>query len=294
MRVIKELERMMKMEETFCGKSCSECGYKAKLSCPGCHSGPGASGGDCAIAKCCRKNGLTTCDGCIWHGECSVLSKKGAAPQERIERKKKETAESRKQRTYEVLAQWLPVLFWLVIGSTVVGVLAIEEVMELIPSVRWPVLGVLTVADVAYALILLRLAEANDRYLYAGVGGLLSAVLGLIGEIFVGAGWLWIITAVEVIPAFIKEFQEHLAHADVVEPLDRDLAEKWRRLWLWRFGLLMTPVFCLVLAFILPGLATLLTLAAVVGSLIVSLIKIGYIYKTSAAFREHDRYCYEK
>ena len=96
----------------------------------------------------------------------------------------------------------------------------------------------------------------------------------------------------EVLPAFIKEFQEHLAHADVVEPLDRDLAEKWRRLWLWRFGLLMTPVFCFVLAFILPGLATLLTLAAVVGSLIVSVVKIVYLYKTAAVFRDHNTYYY--
>lgn len=279
------------MSNTFCGRSCSECSYKVRLSCQGCSSGAGAVGpGDCVIAKCCQKNGLTVCEDCIWHGECSTLGKKDDAPRERVDRKKKEAFEARKERNYRSLAKWLPISFWLVIGSVVLSFFSGEEILEQIPSIKWPVIGLATLADIAYALILLRVSDSSDRYRYAGIGGLMCAALGLVAQIFAGAGWSWAITLVAMLPSFIKEFQEHLGHADVVEALDADLAEKWRGLWLWRFGFMMTLALCLPLAFILTVTASFLTLIAAIGLIVVSVIKIVYIHKTSSVFVGRQAY----
>ena len=58
-----------------------------------------------------------------------------------------------------------------------------------------------------------------------------------------------------------------------------DKSKTIRLMWI----VVMTPV---VLA------ALMLTLAAVVGSLIVSVVKIVYLYKTAAVFRDHNTYYY--
>lgn len=69
------------MAETYCGKSCLECGQKDVLNCPGCKAGPGKQyGGDCELAKCCRSKGHQECSTCGFNGNCGTLRSKDRMP----------------------------------------------------------------------------------------------------------------------------------------------------------------------------------------------------------------------
>ena len=62
------------MAETYCGKSCGACTWKAQFQCAGCKSGPGRNiGGDCDVAVCARKKGHETCETCGYQGNCGTL-----------------------------------------------------------------------------------------------------------------------------------------------------------------------------------------------------------------------------
>jgi len=45
------------MSETYCGKSCQTCGYRAETSCRGCLE---EASRECKLALCCRQKGHKT------------------------------------------------------------------------------------------------------------------------------------------------------------------------------------------------------------------------------------------
>jgi len=50
----------------MCGTDCSECNYKEKMNCEGCHSKKGEMfWGECKIAKCVINKGYKTCAECL-------------------------------------------------------------------------------------------------------------------------------------------------------------------------------------------------------------------------------------
>ena len=62
------------MSNTYCGKNCNECTLKEELNCPGCLAGPGAMGGGCELAACCRTKGHENCSTCGFRVNCEKLN----------------------------------------------------------------------------------------------------------------------------------------------------------------------------------------------------------------------------
>ena len=125
------------MADTYCGKICSECTRKEILNCPGCKEGPGRQyDGDCELAKCCRDKGHEVCDTCGFKGNCGTLRSKDQQPDYRkrkIEAELRQKQEVAKRAPF--LGKWLWVLFWLVIPTTIAGLMENDLVAESAPSV---------------------------------------------------------------------------------------------------------------------------------------------------------------
>lgn len=281
------------MTETYCGKNCAECTHKETLSCPGCKAGPGRPfSGDCSIAGCCRGKGHQECTTCEFRGNCGMFHSRYSMPQERrkvMEAEKVRTAELGKRA--QVLGKWLWFLFWLIIPGTIASFMTNKNMLGTIPSVYMLGQWLSVVCSLARGVIFVRLASEEDRYRTAGICVLVSgAVSALIASVSGGGEaptWTLLISLLGAIASLVGEYNEFAAHSTVLTTLDYNQAEKWSSLWKWNIGMYGAVFGSILLMIISPILGLLVTLAAAIGLLIVSILKLVYLYKTAKLFREY-------
>lgn len=268
------------MAESFCGKACSSCEEKEVLHCGGCRFDPGrAYSTECSIAKCCRGTGLNACESCDSHIGCRNLQGRQSKAADRIYSRKRQAKESNDlTQKGLVMGKWLWFLFWLVIASTVLGIGLNDTVAEAVPMLRLPIAIFQTAVGIGYGCILLKLTEFADGYRGAGILRLLCALFLLAENIVDSSGFTLLISLVGVVLGFFADFREYLAHADAVEEIDPELARKWRRLWYWYLGTIGA-----MLLGILAG--PVLLLISSISAIVVSIMKIVYLYQTARDFR---------
>lgn len=281
------------MAETYCGKSCAQCVHKEAMNCPGCKPGPGRQfGGDCELAKCARIKGHETCSTCGLRGNCGQLRSCHHFPEYR--RRKLEEDALRKAalaRRVPVLGKWLWILFWLVIPSSIAGLISNETLGQSFPGLYMvgQILGIL--CSVAYGLILLKLGSEEDRYRTAGIfaliSGGLSAVLMALPGVTQSQGWVLLLAIPVAIVELVSEYHEYNAHSAVVTELDGQLSEKWETLWKWFIGLYLGLFGCVFVTLLAPVLGALSLIGALIGILVVSILKLVYLYRTAKLFREY-------
>lgn len=281
------------MAETFCGKTCEGCPKKEILQCPGCKVGPGRQyGGDCELAQCVRGKGHETCESCTFRGNCGTLRGRDRIPDFRIRK-----IGSEKQRNAAVagivpiLGKWVWVLFWLVIPCTVAGLLANENFLSWAPGVYVAGKILQAVCAAVYGWILLKLTPADSAYRTAGICNLVTTVPYLLMAFLPdGEGsslWTMLFTLPAVVIYLVAEYQECMAHSDVLTYADSILSQKWEQLWKWRIGTYVGLLGSVVLSWIIPLLGLLLMLASMIGLLVVSVLKYVYLYRTAKCFREY-------
>lgn len=238
------------MSETYCGKSCAQCTQKEALNCPGCKVGPGRQlGGECELALCCRGKGY----------EASILG------------------------------NWLWILFWLIVPSTITGIMGNEYMMNTAPGIYMTGQFLNSVCSVAYGAILYRLSTEENRYRIAGICVLVSAIANVFVVIISGAAkaptWSLLITLPMVIVALVGEYNEYVAHSLVLMEVDSELSEKWRTLWRRYISCMLALYGSIVLMLIFPLLGAIVMLGATIGILVVRIMKLIYLYRTAKVFR---------
>lgn len=166
------------MAETYCGKSCEDCTKKEQLNCSGCKTGPGRQfGGDCELAKCIRSKGHETCDTCGFKSNCGTLRSRDSMPDYRI--RKIEDEEQRKAaiaKRAPVLGKWLWIIFWLIIPSTIGGLMANETTVEILPGLFTPGQIIDAICALTYGAILMKLGSEEDKYRTSGICALIAGV----------------------------------------------------------------------------------------------------------------------
>ena len=194
-----------------------------------------------------------------------------------------------------VLAGRLWPLFWLVVPGTIAGFLSDEAL-----SAHWPdlaslgeILGIL--CSVVYGLLLLSLARVNGGYRAAGACTLFVAVAGIIIQSLGGGdprnverGIALILTLLAGVAALVGEYTECTSHAEVLEPVDMALSQRWRRLMKWYVGLFLGTFAGILVALFSQWLGLLVMTAATVGSLVVAILKLVYLWRTARTFREYE------
>lgn len=277
---------------TYCGKNCEECTYKAELSCTGCQSGPGrAVIGDCKLAHCCRDKGHTTCDTCELKRNCGKWLDKGSIPKQRIERR----IELQKEqeiiaRRAPFLGKWLWILFWLVVPSEISGIMTMDKVVEAFPLLRVPGLVLGITCSLVYSLILLRISSEHESYRLAGLFGIGSTLLEVFMLVLGSTGGLvFLISLIKIAVGLLMTYHEYKAHGESVYPVDADLSECWEKLWKWKLYSIAGLAGSVILTIISRFLGVVLLFASIIFMLVVSVFKLIYLYQTAQAFRSWTR-----
>lgn len=265
------------MSETYCGKSCQTCGYRAETSCRGCLE---EASRECKLALCCRQKGHKTCDSCTYNTQCGMYRGRDTAPQFRLAQKQAvlEYQQSLREKG-TVMTKWLWVLFWLFVPSTIASIL-----MEWVPPLQTVGVVVSLLCSIVYGVVLLQLASQEQSYRTAGILTLIVAlvnipVLFIRNDIVAG-----MIVAIFAVVDLISCYYEFNAHANVLEGVDNLLSEQWRKLWKWMLGATIAMVVGAVLVIIVIGV--LVALAAAIAILVISILKLVYLYRTAQTFQD--------
>ena len=193
------------------------------------------------------------------------------------------------RETTASLAGRLKVLFWLVVPGTIAGLMSDDTLSAYWPGLVIPgeILGFL--CTVAYGLFLLKLAGVNERYRTAGICLLVGTVVSTpVTLLAFGAAWTLVVLLPVAAVALAGEYQEYIGHAEVLEPVDLELSEKWRRLWKWYIGTFLALFAGFFVALISALLGLLVMLASVIGTIVVSILKLVYLWRTARTFREYE------
>ena len=281
------------MAETYCGKTCAECSKREELNCQGCKTGPGRQfGGNCELAKCVRDKGHETCETCGFKGNCGTLRSRESMPDYRI--RKIEAEEMRKAaiaKRAPVLGKWLWIIFWLIIPSTIGSIMAHETTAKILPGLFMPGQIINAICSLIYGAILLKLGSEEDRYRTAGICALIaggvSTVVAFITVAAQEATWTLLFTLPAAVVAMVGEYNEYMAHSAVLSGVDNELSEKWEVLWKWYIGLFLGMFGCIIVMLIIPVLGALAILGCAIGTVVVGILKLVYLYRTAKIFREY-------
>lgn len=284
------------MAETYCGKNCADCTHKETLSCPGCMAGPGRPfSGDCSIAACCREKGHQQCTTCGFSENCGTFRSKAFMPEYRRKVSEEEIMRAESiAKSAQVLGKWLWILFWLIIPSTVAGILINENIAGSNPSMYALGQGVRAVCSVLCGAILIRLSSEEERYRTAGICALISAAASVLIVLVSGGGetptWTLLISIPATIVSLVGEYHEFTAHSIILTDLDSEQSEKWSSLWRKYIGMYGAMLGSILIMVISVTLGSLVLLGACIGLVVVSVIKLVYLYRTAKSFRDYMIY----
>lgn len=186
-----------------------------------------------------------------------------------------------------LLAKWLNALFWLIIAANIADLFTGESVTKAAPllSLAGQIIGI--AANLIYGVILLKISSESSYYRKAAIYFFIIFVVGIVWmPISDGTAMLLEIpvSIVSIVIGMAGEYYEIRGHADVLRDVDNLRSEKWYRLWRWYVGILIGIIIGTVTAIVLPLLGLLIVLASTIGMLVVTVLKIVYIYKMAKVF----------
>lgn len=294
-----------------CGRDCQNCTYRAETGCRGCLETEGHPFyGECQVVRCCHGKGKQNCGACKDRVDCGwaeamARRREGWSREEeerqRCQEEKRLAREADLRRQVPVLAQWLPVLFWVSIISAAVNLLGELEL-------SWGILVILDTVGIltglAGLLIYWKLSRLSRRFRSVWLLELAAEALGLLSlALLFGSGAAQaaragtleelsgpaMLAAVMVLPsigiaiAVIYQFCE--AMAEQAEELLPELAEGWRKLRRWTMGALGALLGCLLVMFLVPGLGALLALGGGLVLLGCSIAELVLLWRSASCFR---------
>ena len=191
----------------------------------------------------------------------------------------------------EELGKWLGILFWMVIPSIAGAVLSNQAVAAWLPFLYLPGRIISMVTLCAYGYILLKLSSESSRYRMAAICCLASVAVdagsSLVPEGAAMASLVGLLTFPVLILAFYGEYSEYMGHSEILRALDDGMALKWKWLWRWCLYSLGVMTGSILLVMFSPALGITALLVGLIGTLIVSVMKLTYLYRTAKIFREY-------
>lgn len=300
------------MSESFCGKSCDECTYKARLTCPGCKSGPGGiTEGECGIADCCREKVYTQCSECASRQSCRLLEGRGNLPERKLRARKSEIEMERRlsDRAF-FLRRWIVVLFVLMIPLVLAALPEFESAgfidskvlrgvdkewtyfakyVSVIPALVYSAGRIAGfVCMLIYAVTLRVLGSKEEWYKYASfftfAAGLGSLIITVIQRPSKTPDWFVFILVSITLLGIIGAYCECRAHANVLSGVDDRLSAEWisLRRRLVCFGVCLIIGALLIRIFPILGVAAMF--AGMFGTIVVNAAKLVWLLRTARRF----------
>lgn len=187
-----------------------------------------------------------------------------------------------------LLAKWMRILFWLIIISTAANLLTSENVTNAAPPLASAGQILNIAANVAYGVVLLKIASESMNYRNSAICRFITVAVAIAvipisdnTEFFIAIP----VVILSIVMDMVGEYYEFMGHAEVLRGADRTLSYKWLTLWKWYIGTFLGMIGGTVLAVMIPLIGLIVVLASAVGTLVISIVKIVYIYKTAGVFR---------
>ena len=271
------------MSESYCMKSCSECG-----GCTGCRTG--AYSAQCDIAKCCREKGHLSCESCTRSGGCPTRLSRDRMPGMIREREYREAQalQSRRERV-SVMKTWLPLVFGGMITLNVID-LVLGFFVYFVGGQMLVILNALAQAGllVTVGFGYWKLQRADDGFYFVAICYWLSAVYHLLDSFMLGESLLGgLLALLLAVVGVISMRSEYLGFRDALSGVDRELLNKWDRQWTQTLYALAGFGISLVL-FLIPVLGALVMLCCMVFMLFLIIRHLVYLYQTMDRCREYD------
>lgn len=186
-----------------------------------------------------------------------------------------------------LLAKWMRILFWLIIISTAANLLTSENVTNAAPPLASAGQILNIAANVAYGVVLLKIASESMNYRNSAICRFITVAVAIAvipisdnTESFIAIP----VVILSIVMDMVGEYYEFMGHAEVLRGADRTLSYKWLTLWKWYIGTFLGMIGGTVLAVMIPLIGLIVVLASTVGTLVISIVKIVYIYKTAGVF----------
>ena len=284
------------MSNTYCGKNCNECTLKEELNCPGCLVGPGAMGGGCELASCCRTKGHENCSTCGFRVNCEKLNTCEQAPENRIKKLKEDAENAAQKKAFlseraPFLGKCMAILFWTVVPALLGEILTSGLIGKTFPKLYVAGLVLQFLCSLVYGIVLLCLSSKEIKYLPAGVSTLFIVVLCIPAAIFAAifrvAAVVLILYLLSSITRLVSYYFEFSGHSAVLEGLDDELSGSWELMWKWLVGCLVAIfaaffVMCLFGGGLLTGLVL---FGASLGIIIIAILKYVFLYRSARAYK---------
>ena len=187
------------------------------------------------------------------------------------------------------LGKWLWILFWLFIPGVIASIMVNENIAGLFPALLVPGQILQTVCQLIYGAILIKVSNWDSRYRISGIIVIAANILSIVLEyVFANNAEVLLIMLIPLgIIGLVGEYYEYMAHSDVVEEFDGEIAAKWKKLWKWYIGSFGLMVLSIVLVFITAILGLLAMLVSAIAIIVVSILKLVYLYRTAKIFRDY-------
>ena len=187
--------------------------------------------------------------------------------------------ESEKKEHAEILGKWLWILFWLIIPSAIAGILGNENLFGILSMV----VGIL------YGVILMPMKEVEEKYRMAGIFSILAAVLSMALEVVQVENPLMVLVIglPTLILGLVAKYYEFHSHAAVLRDFDLEFSQKWLTLWKWYCVVIAGMIVSALVVLISFLLAALLILAFAIGTFVIAIVQLVYLYKMAKLFRQY-------
>lgn len=303
-----------------CMRDCEQCSLRQEYGCRGClESGGQPFWGSCRVVECCHSRGQQNCGQCVNGPSCATVQEAERCREEWPQKDAERRAawQAGMARRVPVLAQWLPVMFWLTLCSTVLNLvdeLPLGEGAALVLNVVSMGLGIgclvvywklsvlsdrlrlvwrLELASVTVSVVLTVLLLADLIQADPSSGLAILAVVGALAVMVMGMVVLY-----QFCEAMAEELEQSVspappggAYRGIFLSLPQKLADDWRLLRkciFWSIGGLVGSA---VLAVLMRGsiLLLLVMLAAAVVLLGCGVAHLVMLWKSSCFFRDSLR-----
>lgn len=197
--------------------------------------------------------------------------------------------EAVKKEHAEVLGKWMWILFWLIIPSAIAGVLGKENLFGKESAVY--VFGTIlsTAVGILYGVILLQMKSVEEKYRMAGIFSIVSAVLAMLLERIPMENPLavMLIGLLALVLGLVAKYYEFHSHGAVLQNVDLAFSQKWLTLWKWYCIMICGLIVSTLLVFVSILLAALLLIVFAIGTFVVAIVQLVYLYKMAKLFRQY-------
>lgn len=188
-----------------------------------------------------------------------------------------------------ILGKWLWILFWLIIPSAIAGILGNKNLFgqESVVYVFGTILSM--VVGILYGVILIPMRSVEERYRMAGIFSILSVVLSMSLEIISMENPLavMLIGLLALVVGLVAKYYEFHSHAAVLQNVDLAFSQKWLTLWKWYCIMIVGLIASTLIVFISILLAALLLLVFAIGTFVVAIVQLVYLYKMARLFQRY-------